>query len=533
MPKNPLAGGGRTRYDHILSSEPKDDDVAAETREPGYGGLGAPRFANDVFGFQSSHSNTPLTGLEIENDGDEAECSHYSMAIDSDLDFTRKIPAQDADLSNRATWLSCYINLTSTILGAGMLGLPYAYANMGWILGTLLILVCGTAATFALYFLAVCAKKTELPSSFYSVARRAAPQYVFIIDAIIAVKCFGVATSYLVVIGDLMPLSVHNMFPDASMWHQRNVWVGIGFAIVAPLASLRSLDSLRWTSGLSGFFLFFLITLVVAYAIPSVTGYDPCLGSTYLDSTGSTDASSCHGHRDLLLVTPSAFHVMPIFVFGYACQQNTFSIVNELQNPTMERITSVFVASTTTAVIVYIIMASAGYIAYGNTVKSNILVSYPDNTITSAARIFVSLVVAFHFPLQAHPARRSVLSLLSYVLDGGQENDNMVVYCTRYVITTVVFLACSLSIALNVSDLGLMLSLVGATGSTMISYVLPGWFYYKLHKDETEEGEGGEQEGGMQSFLVKLSFAQFVAGVLLVPLSLAAIFLVRSNGGGT
>jgi hypothetical protein len=67
----------------------------------------------------------------------------------------------------------------------------------------------------------------------------------------------------------------------------------------------------------------------------------------------------------------------------------------------------------------------------------------------------------------------------------------------------------------------------------MISYVLPGWFYYKLHKDETEEGEGGEQEGGMQSFLVKLSFAQFVAGVLLVPLSLAAIFLVRSNGGGT
>ena len=276
-------------------------------------------------------------------------------------------------------------------------------------------------------------------------------------------------------------------------------------------------------------FLFFLVTLVVAYAIPSVTGYDPCLGSTYLDSTGNTDASTCHGPRDLLLLTPSAFHVMPIFVFGYACQQNTFSIVNELYDPTIERITSVFVASTTTAVIVYIVMASAGYIAYGNTVKSNILVSYPDNTITSTARIFVSLVVAFHFPLQAHPARRSVLSLLSYVIDGGRETENNFVYYTRYILTTVIFLACSLSIALTVSDLGLMLSLVGATGSTMISYVLPGWFYYSLHKDEVE-GVGGAT--GMKSFLLKLSFAQFVTGVILVPLSLAAIFLVRSRNGG-
>lgn len=263
--------------------------------------------------------------------------------------------------------------------------------------------------------------------------------------------------------------------------------------------------------------------------MPGISGYDPCLGDTYLDSTGSADASSCHGHRDLLLVTPSAFHVMPIFVFGYACQQNTFSIVNELQNPTIERITGVCVASTSTAIVVYIIMASAGYLAYGDTVKSNILISYPDNVITSAARVFVSLVVAFHFPLQAHPARRSILSLLTYWLDGGQENGNLMVYYTRYAVTTAVFLACSLAIALTVSDLGLMLSLVGATGSTMISYVLPGWFYYNLHKDEVD----GESSRSWPRFLVNLSYTQFVVGVVLIPLSLIAIFAVQSSGGGS
>jgi len=184
----------------------------------------------------------------------------------SEIAATTDIMANpEADLLNRSSWLSCYINLTSTILGAGMLGLPYAYANLGWVLGAILIILCGIGAAFALYFLARCALKTSKPSSFYKVASMATPKYVFIIDLIIAIKCFGVATSYLIVVSDLMPLAIKHMSPASVFWHERDTWVVVGFCIVAPLSSLRSLDALRWTSGLSGFFLLFLIGLVVAY----------------------------------------------------------------------------------------------------------------------------------------------------------------------------------------------------------------------------------------------------------------------------
>jgi Transmembrane amino acid transporter protein len=44
----------------------------------------------------------------------------------------------------------------------------------------------------------------------------------------------------------------------------------------------------------------------------------------------------------------------------------------------------------------------------------------------------------------------------------------------------VVFLVASLLIALSVSDLGVVLSIVGATGSTVVSYILPGVFYYNM-----------------------------------------------------
>ena len=36
-----------------------------------------------------------------------------------------------------ATWFSCTICLCNTLLGAGILGIPYAISNTGWILGAL------------------------------------------------------------------------------------------------------------------------------------------------------------------------------------------------------------------------------------------------------------------------------------------------------------------------------------------------------------------------------------------------------------
>ena len=111
----------------------------------------------------------------------------------------------DSLILNKATWGSAYINLTSTVIGAGVLGLPHAFASTGFIGGTLLLLVCACSSAFALHFLAKCAKRITPPVSFYAVSEVALPGYSSIIDFAVAVKCYGVATSYLVVIGDLMP----------------------------------------------------------------------------------------------------------------------------------------------------------------------------------------------------------------------------------------------------------------------------------------------------------------------------------------
>jgi Transmembrane amino acid transporter protein len=129
----------------------------------------------------------------------------------SGTDLSSGGESAESRILNKATWASAYINLTSTVIGAGILGLPHAFASTGFVGGSFILLLCACSSAFALHFLAKCARKVQQPVSFYSVAEEALPGYSGWIDFAVAIKCYGVATSYLVVIGDLMPAGLSSI----------------------------------------------------------------------------------------------------------------------------------------------------------------------------------------------------------------------------------------------------------------------------------------------------------------------------------
>ena len=51
---------------------------------------------------------------------------------------------------------------------------------------------------------------------------------------------------------------------------------------------------------------------------------------------------------------------------------------------------------------------------------------------------------------------------------------------TRFALITTVIIVCSYIVAMTVSSLATVLAYVGSTGSTSISFILPGLFYYKI-----------------------------------------------------
>ena len=73
--------------------------------------------------------------------------------------------------------------------------------------------------------------------------------------------------------------------------------------------------------------------------------------------------------------------------------------------------------------------------------------------------------------MQCHPCRKCLSSLIF-----SKQIDEIESW--KYYLLTYSILGCSFIIAMIVTDLGIILELVSATGSCMISYILPGIYIY-------------------------------------------------------
>jgi amino acid permease len=83
---------------------------------------------------------------------------------------------------------------------------PYAMSQMGIFLGTIVLIWSALTAGFGLYLQTRCARYLDRgASSFFALSQITYPNAAVIFDAAIAIKCFGVGVSYLIIIGDLMP----------------------------------------------------------------------------------------------------------------------------------------------------------------------------------------------------------------------------------------------------------------------------------------------------------------------------------------
>ncbi|KAI1985266.1 hypothetical protein LOZ53_005146 [Ophidiomyces ophidiicola] len=396
---------------------------------------------------------------------------------------------RDVGFGGQASWISSVINLLNTIVGAGVLAMPHALSRMGITLGIFVILWSGLTAGFGLYLQTRCAEYLERGSaSFFALSQITYPNASVIFDAAIAIKCFGVGVSYLIIIGDLMPGVVEGFVGDTTMSFllDRHFWVTAFMLVIIPISFLRRLDSLKYTSVVALISIGYLVILVVAHFIKGDT----------MENRSPIRFVEWEG------IIPT-LRVFPVIVFAYTCHQNMFSILNEISNNSHFRTTSVIAASIGTAASTYILVAITGYLSFGDAIQGNIVGMYAPSLSSNIARAAIVLLVMFSYPLQMHPCRASVDAVLKWRWNGkgssgssnvspnrnpllprpNKEPDGM--GDTRFAAITTVIVVLSYIVAMTVSSLETVLAYVGSTGSTSISFILPGLFYYKISSPES------------------------------------------------
>ena len=185
-----------------------------------------------------------------------------------------------------------------------------------------------------------------------------------------------------------------------------------------------------------------------------------------------------------------------------------FSVLNEIGNNSHFRTSSVVIASIGNAAAIYVLVAITGYLSFGNDIGGNIVAQYLPSVSATIGRAAIVVLVLFSYPLQVHPCRASVDAVLKWrpkslsrssgpsslesspprsipLLPTGRKRNDDSLGETRFAAITTAIIILSFIVAMTVNSLEAVLAYVGSTGSTSISFILPGLFYYKISSPDS------------------------------------------------
>ena len=294
---------------------------------------------------------------------------------------------------------SSIINLASTCMGTGLLALPAAFHAAGFTMGCILCVGCAGLTILSLYLLALGGARVDGPGpvTFYTLCEKVAPGSGRLVDCAVVVNCVGTAASYLIVACDCF----------SALGVDRHLVALASVLACAPACHFQSVNSLRVTSSLAVGCLLGIAVMVVLFGFGEAgSALDPCPGRSAVP----------HGHCGSSLTMTATkprriWCALPLFINAFTCQQNAFNVLGELSRPTHDRQMAVIAGAPLLPMVIYLLVASCGYLTFGDGVASSVMNNYPNTPITAAARSVLGVVVLCNYPLQIFPSRVSLASL--------------------------------------------------------------------------------------------------------------------------
>lgn len=305
-------------------------------------------------------------------------------------------------------------NLLNTMIGGGVLGLPFAARQCGIVLGAALLL--GTALMTDLTAWMLLVSVDFVRSSSYAMVGEAlyGRWLGLLIDLVVLCNTFGVLVSYVVVLGDLVPpfLVLMGVPP---LLHDRTVvlWASAG-CVLLPLSLLRSMGALRHVSLVCMVMIAMFMCLMVA------------MGSGIIQVPKPAEEAPA------LLMADSFAAVagqLPVVMFAYNCLMNVPFLYAELRQQRHQDVGSKFATkrakmmvathvSIGVGMVIYVLVSVFGYLAFGDSTHPDILtnLNYTIFAPSPYVKVCYSLVIFCSFPVMCFSCVASLHRLAMHCL---------------------------------------------------------------------------------------------------------------------
>ena len=362
------------------------------------------------------------------------------------------------EVEKGAGFWSSYLNLVKSIMGAGMLSLPFALSIVGLLPGLTMLAIATAMSTFGIYLLVISLQGAGRSASFGSLAMMTYPRIALFFEAVVVVKCLGVLVSYLGIASNFIPAIIASLFPGApSLLLSQRTWCLLVAALISPITFMPRIDSLKYTSFLGLLSIAYITTLaVVMYFLDGLN-----MNRIYLFAPFKL----------------ASFRAFSIFVFALTCHQNIPAIQNEAKDQRPSAMMGIVSAGVGTAVAIYLIFALATFALFGNTSPDNAINAFPKTSVPFIlARLLYAFLMIFSLPLQTYPCRTAGIRFAELVSPSFSQSNSRRLF---WIISASILAFTTLLSLLNL-PLGLMLGFVGGTTGPIICFILPGLIHNKL-----------------------------------------------------
>eukprot|EP01134_Creolimax_fragrantissima_P003818 CFRG3818T1 len=354
------------------------------------------------------------------------------------------------------------INTMTVAIGVGMMGMPLAFAQAGWLFAVPCVIVAGITSIYTGHILGRCIQEANDGSeiqgaptrSYTELGQRAAGRLgKYIAGFGIYGTCIGASVVFIILAEEMFSIVFGPSALDSKLWALIFVCATIPFTVIKTLNHVAIVACFGAVASI----LVFVVVVVEDIMQASNGGINEIDTSTMLFET----------QHPMNLATAAT-----TIVFSFSAHMIFPESYIQMRKKTM--FSRAVVVAFSFAMVIYLTISSVSYGVYGQYINgfSNILFVLPSNWGTKMMAGFLLIHLLSAFLVILNPVYRALE--LKFRIDDKKRSLVWRFLLRTFIIGILWFIAIAIPFFSNV------MSLLGATTVTITTFICPPWFYMAL-----------------------------------------------------
>ncbi|XP_067154644.1 putative sodium-coupled neutral amino acid transporter 11 isoform X2 [Apteryx mantelli] len=331
---------------------------------------------------------------------------------------------------------SAGFNIINSIIGSGIIGLPYSMKQAGFPLGVLLLFGVAYITDYSIILL-IKGGNLSSTSTYQELVK----------------KTYGLI-GYLI-LSTLQFLYPFIVEPGNVLTDRHFIILFTTIIFTLPISLYHDIAKLGKVSLIS---LILTIVILVIVMVRTVT-FSPQVPKS---------------ENAWIFAKSNAVQAIGVMSFAFICHHNSFLIYGSLEEPTLNNWSRITHVSVSLAVIISVVFAACGYMTFAEYTEGDIFENYcRDDNLATFGRFCYGVTVILTFPLECFVTREVFANVFFH-------GNLSTIF---HIIVTVIIVAVATAISLVYDCLGIVLELNGVLSATPLVFIIPTACYLRLSEE--------------------------------------------------